>query len=277
MKIPQEIQLIRKAETITDGLIPLHDCTFIIPVRIESEDRRKNFTIVYDYLSRNFETNIIIYECSKEKTAIDLIRNDVTYVFDKQTETSTFHRTKYLNRMLSLVNTAVTVNYDIDVVLPIESYLMAYKKIVRQDYDLVYPFAIGKYQKKVNESGRKKLLDKSSVVELTPQDYSDCQCEYGHCQFFNTQSYKTYGWENEHFVSYGPEDRERYERFKKLERNVTHLEKGYVYHIEHSRGTDSNEKNPFFEHNNSLYKKLGSMNKDELTNYYKEIDYIQSY
>jgi len=51
MKIPQEIQLIRKAETITDGLIPLHDCTFIIPVRIESEDRRKNFTIVYDYLS----------------------------------------------------------------------------------------------------------------------------------------------------------------------------------------------------------------------------------
>ena len=94
-----------------------------------------------------------------------------------------------------------TINYDVAVILPIESYLIAYKKIIRQEYDLVYPFSIGKYQKKVNESGRKKLLDKASITELTPHDYSDCQCEYGHCQFVNTQSYKSYGWENEHFVS----------------------------------------------------------------------------
>ena len=276
MRIPTELQIIKKSKTITDGLIPFHDCTFIVPVRIESDDRLKNFTIIYDYLSRNFETNIIVYECSKEPSVTNLIRDDVTYIYHKQTE-DIFHRTKYLNRMLSMVTTAVTINYDVDVILPIESYLIAYKKIIRQEYDLVYPFSIGKYQKKVNESGRKKLLDKASITELTPHDYSDCQCEYGHCQFVNTQSYKSYGWENEHFVSYGPEDRERYDRFTKFEKKVMHLDKGYVYHIEHSRGNDSSEKNPFFEHNSNLHKKLGSMTKDQLTTYYKDIDYIHSY
>jgi len=276
MKIPQEIKIIQKAETITDGLIPLHDCTFIIPVRIESEDRLNNFKIVYDYLRRNFETNIMVYECSKEKKAHDLVNNDVTYIYEDPDE-NIFHRTRYLNRMLSLVTTPITVNYDIDVVLPIESYLMAYKKIIRQNYDLVYPFAIGEFQKKVNVNGRKKLSEQRSIVELTSNDYTDSLCEYGHCQFFKTESYKKYGWENEHFVSYGPEDRERYERFVKLETKVMHLDKGFVYHIEHSRGEDSSDKNPMFKHNNGLYDKLKCMSKDQLTKYYNEIDYVKSY
>ena len=80
MKIPTEIKTIQKARTITDGLIPLQSCTFIIPVCIESDDRKKNFTIVYDYLRRNFETNIIVYECSKEPIVASLIKDDVTYI-----------------------------------------------------------------------------------------------------------------------------------------------------------------------------------------------------
>ena len=276
MKIPTEIQTIQKAKTITDGLILLQECTFIIPVCIESDDRKKNFTIVYDYLRRNFETNIIVYECSKEPIVASLIKDDVTYIHQNIPDES-FHRTRYLNRMLALSNTAVTVNYDADVILPIESYLMAYKKITRQNHDLVYPFAIGKFQKKVGASGREKLLNQSSVVELTPQDYSDCIAEYGHCQFFKTSSYKNYGWENEHFISYGPEDRERYDRFKKFNTVVTHLDKGFVYHIEHSRGSDSSEKNPYFKSNNDLYKKLSDMNQDQLNTYYKDVEYLKNY
>ena len=179
--------------------------------------------------------------------------------------------------MLALSNTTVTVNYDADVILPIESYLMAYKKITRQNHDLVYPFAMGKFQKKVDVSGREKLLNQSSVVELTPHDYSDCVAEYGHCQFFNTSTYKKYGWENENFISYGQEDRERYDRFKKFNTVVTHLDKGFVYHIEHSRGSDSSEKNPYFKSNSDLYKKLSDMNQDQLNTYYNDVEYLKNY
>jgi len=276
MKIPKEIQLIQKAKTITNGLIPLQDCTFIIPVRIESEDRRNNFIAVYDYLSRNFETNIIVYECSTEQKVLELIRDDVTYIYQNVIDQS-FHRTRYLNRMLSMVTTPVTVNYDVDVILPIESYILANKKIITQNHDLVYPFALGNFQKKVNVTGRDKLINKASVNELTKSDYSDCLCEYGHCQFFNTTSYKKYGWENENFISYGPEDRERYERFKKLGNKVIYLEKGFVYHIEHERGNDSSNKNPHFESNNDLYEKLKKLNPDQLNTYYSEVEYLKSY
>lgn len=276
MNIPKEIQTIKKAKSVTDGLIPLQDCTFIIPVRIESEDREKNFIAMYDYLSRNFETNIIVYECSKTPKVPDLIRDDVTYIHQNVIDDA-FHRTKYLNRMLSMVVTPVTINYDADVILPIESYLIANKKIVRQDYDLIYPFGRGKFQKKVNHLGREKLLNSCSVNELTSQNYSDCLTEFGHCQFFRTSTYKKYGWENENFISYGPEDRERYERFEKLGAKLTHLDKGFVYHMEHERGNDSSEKNPYFKSNSELYEKLTKMDKDQIDIYYKEIDYLKNY
>jgi len=276
MKVPNDIKLIKKANTITDGLIPLQDCTFIIPVCIESEDRKKNFITVYDYLSRNFETNIIVYESSIEPIVPELIRDDITYIYQNVVDKS-FHRTKYLNRMLSMVNTNVTVNYDVDVILPIESYLIAYKKILRQSYDLVYPFAMGKFQKKVNTSGRDKLINHASLNELSNQDYSDCICEYGHCQFLNTESYKKFGWENEHFISYGPEDRERYNRFNKFDTKLMHLDKGFVYHIEHSRGNDSSDKNPHFKSNNDLYEQLSKMNQSQLNTYYKDVEYLKNY
>lgn len=276
MKIPKEIQIIQKAKNVTDGLIPLKDCTFIIPVRIESEDREKNFIAVYDYLSRNFETNIIVYECSIKPKVPDLIRDDVTYIFQDIIDDA-FHRTKYLNRMLSMVNTSITVNYDADVLLPIESYLIANKKITRNDYDLIYPFGLGKFQKKINESGREKLLNSCSLSELTSQNYVDCQSAFGHCQFFKTSTYKQYGWENENFISYGPEDRERYERFKKFDVKLMHFDKGFVYHIEHERGNDSSDKNPYFQSNNELYEKLNKMDKNELDIYYKDINYLKNY
>ena len=40
----------------------LKDCTFIIPIRIESEDRLRNVITVLCFLVSNFDTNIIVKE-----------------------------------------------------------------------------------------------------------------------------------------------------------------------------------------------------------------------
>ena len=40
----------------------LKDCTFIIPIRIESTDRLRNVITVLCYLNYNFDTNIIVKE-----------------------------------------------------------------------------------------------------------------------------------------------------------------------------------------------------------------------
>ena len=43
--------------------------------------------------------------------------------------------------MLKQVKTPVVVNYDIDILLPIESYIIAQYMIIKQNYDVVYPFS----------------------------------------------------------------------------------------------------------------------------------------
>jgi len=40
----------------------LNDTTFIIPIKIDCEDRINNFNINLKYLNFNFKTNVIIYE-----------------------------------------------------------------------------------------------------------------------------------------------------------------------------------------------------------------------
>ena len=44
----------------------LKDCTFIIPIKIESTDRLRNVITVLCYLVSNFDTNIIVKEVDTE-------------------------------------------------------------------------------------------------------------------------------------------------------------------------------------------------------------------
>ena len=41
----------------------LKDCTFIIPLRIESDDRLRNIITILCYIVGNFDTNVIVKEC----------------------------------------------------------------------------------------------------------------------------------------------------------------------------------------------------------------------
>ena len=271
-----EVVIQNTAETTTVGTIPLTDATFIIPVRIDSEDRRINFNIVYNYLRTTFKTNIIVYECDKSSVLKDVVREDVTYIFE-QNDSECFHRTRYLNYMLNLSNTKVTINYDSDVLLLPTTYTESVKQIL-SGVDLVYPYGFGSFQHKINGSGRSKLYQGKSISELTDGDFygKNIASQYGHCQFFRTDSYKKYGWENENFISFGPEDIERFHRFNKLSK-VKHLTGNYVYHIEHLRGNNSSSSNPYFNHNTNLWKSLNKMTNEQLIEYYKTVDYIRKY
>ena len=44
----------------------LSDVTFIVPLRIESQDRMRNIITSMIYLLRNFKTNVIIKEFDEE-------------------------------------------------------------------------------------------------------------------------------------------------------------------------------------------------------------------
>lgn len=235
----------------------LSDVTFIIPVRIDSEDRLFNFKTTISYIFSNFDTNVIVLEADETSKLNKIVQNykNIEYIFEKD-DCIFFHRTKYLNRMLKKVKTRVTVNYDVDIILPIDSYLECYKKAANE-YDLVYPFSFGRSQYKIHKNNKYLNLFTNSLdlndIPVTSLEIGDSEC--GHAQFFRTSSYIEGGMENENFISYGPEDKERLWRFFCLGYKINWND-NYVYHLEHSRSYNSWPSNPFFQSNYIHYLKF---------------------
>ncbi len=262
--------------------LDLSKTTFIIPVYIESSDREINTRITLKYLTTHLATNIIILEHDVTPKVPKILKElglegQLSYMFSQRNDAGNeiFHRTRFLNEMLNHVNTPVVVNYDIDVLLKPEVYFECQERILK-GIDLIYPYFWGNSQYQVFNSGRSKLINTLDLNNLVPADYNITRSEYGHCQFFNTKSYKLGGMENEGFISYGPEDKERGYRFKKLGYKVLWHD-NYVYHIEHSRGINSSSKNPHIVNNHNLLKKIESFEKNQLKDYYSKLDYIKKY
>ena len=138
----------------------LSNATFIIPIRIESDDRLRNVVTSIAFLVENFDTNIIVKEVDEESVfqtevlpifeeilQVDLWKN-FHHIFERSEE-PLFHRQRVLNEMIAECDTDIVVNYDCDVILPIQSYKLAYNGIMDGIYDVVYPYGSGMYQKQV--------------------------------------------------------------------------------------------------------------------------------
>ena len=258
----------------------LTNSTFIIPVRLESHDRIANLGIVIKFFTKYLDTNIIIYEQGTKSVAHNLpnVHSNIVYLFEQMnSKDEPFHRTRYLNEMLKISKTPITVNYDLDIILPIESMIYSQDLILNQGLDVVFPFGYGDFQKNVDQNIKSKIfnaLESEQVKDLYEIMSSSCEIEpsaYGHVQFFKTSAYIEGGMENEGFISYGPEDIERAYRFLKLGYKVSHLvnmDNNYVYHLDHARGKNSSSDNPFFDENVKLYNHLLELEIPELKKYY---------
>ena len=272
----------------TQMRIDLSQATFIIPVRIESPDRLRNVVTTTAFLMENFDTNIIIKEVDAEpvfqRDAIPLLEEildfniwqNFNYIFEKSDD-PLFHRQRILNEMIEESDTEIVVNYDCDVILPKESYELAYKGIMDGVYDVVYPYGSGMYQKQVHATD----VTVSSFLETGDYEFlnavsKDHTSDFGWAQFFKRQVYIEGGMENENFKAYAPEDKERYYRFNMLGYSVGRIE-NYVYHLEHARGENSWFNNPHMGGNQNEWEKINGMSKEQLMQYYAEQEYRKKY
>ena len=116
----------------------MNDLTYILPTRIESEDRLKNIITSVSYLLKNFpEAKVIVKEVSERATfkfrALPEIRkiantDNLKYVFEESND-PLFHKTRILNDLIMLAKTSVICSHDVDVVYPVSSHQSAYKLI----------------------------------------------------------------------------------------------------------------------------------------------------
>jgi hypothetical protein len=287
--------------------IDLKDVTFIIPLRIDTGDRLRNVILTTSYLLHHFDTNVIIKEVDSEHRfetyALPIIQRlvdtqNLNHVFEDDTRTDdAFHRTKVLNDMILDAKTKIVVNYDTDIILPLDSYIKSVE-MLNDNYDVVYPYRFG------NHGERKVTLDftvetqddmdnfeKKIFVDKFINSGYDSECfdntyfyyqsqfgegwaEYGMVQFFNKKVYVDGYLENEGFIAYAPEDVERYHRWKTLGYNIGRID-NHAYHLEHQRTQNSWYHNPHMQNNNSLWEYLKNLSKEELVKYYENQDYVK--
>ncbi len=272
-------------------MIDLKNCTFIIPIRIESEDRMRNVVTVLAYLLKTFDTKVILKEVDVESVFEDQVLpqiedflgdniNNLTHVFEKSDD-PVFYRMKILNEMIDMVDTKVIANYDCDVLFKKETYVESVKMIM-DGFDLVYPYGFGNYQKQVfiDDDGVSDFINEDFDFEVLDKKSRMYDAQYGHVQFVNRKSYILAGMENENFRGSSPEDKERFYRFDKMGYSVGRLD-DIVYHLEHSRGANSwpnsVQGNPYMKQNFDEWEKIQKMTGHQLRSYYSNQEYLKKY
>lgn len=242
-------------------MIDFKDVTFIVPIRFDSQDRKDNFKLSMNYLLNNFDTNIIVLESDKESNEefVKSVSERIKYLFEKNDE-KLFHRTRLLNDMTKIAETEIIVNYDVDVIFPIEQYLESRKKI-KEGCTMCFPYA-GKFY-----DVPKKFFNKITENNLNEIQLNECILfnpnSVGGAIFFHKERYREVGWENENFVSWGHEDWERIHRVQFLGYQLCRTE-GVLYHLTHSRTHNSNDRNPFYNFNGQEIQRIKSLPKEKL-------------
>jgi hypothetical protein len=188
------------------------------------------------------------------------------------------------------------VNYDTDLVLPLDTYTKAVE-MLQGEYDVVYPYRYGNHgERKVNLGFTIETQDdmdnfeKDEFVSRFIKEY-DSTCfddrffyypsnqgegwaEYGMVQFFNRKVYMDGYLENEGFIAYAPEDIERHHRWQTLGYNIGRVD-NHAYHLEHQRTQNSWFHNPHMQNNNALWEYLKTLSKEQLIEYYENQDYVK--
>jgi len=254
--------------TYVTDMEALTNITIVIPLRIDSEERRANLDAVLGYLCSHPEIKIILLEADNEPLYKSRINHPcVSYIFIEDKD-PVFYRTRYINRMLHEVRTPVTGIWDSDVIVPIEQICEAVNKCI-SGYTLCYPFDGRFYD--VNKS-ISQLYRETGNMDILVQNHSLHWLMHGLYSVggaftVNTEKYLSAGGENENMYGWGPEDTERRERICNLGLEVGRVA-GCLYHLSHPRGMNSNFAN--YERaiaNRSEYLKICRMNRNELEKY----------
>nr|WP_302828862.1 galactosyltransferase-related protein [uncultured Bacteroides sp.] len=220
----------------------LRHLTFCIPIRVDSTYRMHNLLSLLKFYSRHIATNYIILEADKRQHLTKLPRIPglvYEFVYD---ENSIFHRTHYINRMFSMASTPLAAVWDTDVIVPVPQVNEAYEKLLNANVVMVYPYD-GRFwhinsffAHCFHEHLKIRILTDSDMPRVLMSGYNSV----GGAYMVNIDLYKRYGWENEYFVGWGPEDCERYKRLCILGQTPFRV-KGSLYHLYHPRGINSGD------------------------------------
>jgi predicted glycosyltransferase involved in capsule biosynthesis len=254
--------------------IDLSDCTFNIPIRVESDDRKRNITLVLDYIQEHFTTNVIICEQDskshmKEIWKPEWSKNCQLIFLDSMLPI--FHKTRCLNEMVDQSKTPFLISHDSDVLLKPECYKNARDILRSGRLDFCYPF-----DKPLHNIPKILLEDIKGTVNLdTFQGKTEAPHTNpppGGCFFINKDKFLNFK-EDENYYGYGNEDISRLVLVQRLGYKVASLP-GILYHFEHVKIGSSAEQHEFRQQNENEFNKIKHLPIELLKVYIKSWSWV---
>lgn len=217
------------------------DITFLVPVRIDSEERKLNLISVIKFLSINFSSNIHVLEADSVQR-FDPVEIDADYSYHFISDNDEiYYKAHYVNILLNIAETKFAAVWDSDVIAYPEMVINGTWRLKKNESFLIMPY-----------DGRVFSIDPlmSSVfrqrmgINILKENIALFQLAYGYhstggAYFIEREKYLAYGGENENFYGWGPEDMERVKRMEVLGLNVHYEKGGGLFHLWHPRRHNS--------------------------------------
>lgn len=213
--------------------------SFVIPVRIDSQERLRNITAVASWFEQTQCAIYILEADATQQIPQELCnRASINYTFVKD-ENPCFHRTKYINSLLSMANTELVGVWDADIIIPLENIDYAVKQNISGRETITYPF----YRKCICLGEKESYTFCNSMDIKTISDSTSPfllgRPTCGGAFIVNKKRYMSIGGENERFTGWGPEDAERMRRCRILGHKVNWIDIGLAYHLVHPINANS--------------------------------------
>lgn len=232
----------------------LSNTTFLFYVRIDSQDRIDNLKLVLNHIGRYFKTNIILIEASSDRllTKGFIKSHNVQYHYINDMD-EVFHTTKYRNLLIKLCESPYFFICDADVLVNPSAIIDCVESMSGSSTPiLVYPYNGNFFD--VPSEHRKTYEKEENYTELE-------QCESSFNLWFKyslggifggrTMDFDDVPLDNENIYGWGPDDKERYYRLKKIGFNVYRANYP-LYHLFHTRNLNSKPANSEWAKKNEL-------------------------
>jgi hypothetical protein len=180
-------------------------------IELDSIVRIENILASTNYIIKLFDTNISVLEAAPYNNGFlkKLLHRSIEYNFIEDKD-PIFHRTKYRNLLANSAQTPYFAYYDADIIVDKKQIIDSISKLRSNEADMAYPF-----------DGR--FYDTSAIIRdlyITTRKYQRRMSlpygteHKGGVVFVNAKKSGQAGKENESLYGWGPEDYERYERWK---------------------------------------------------------------
>lgn len=252
------------------GRVDLSDVTFMIPCRLESDDRRRNLGILLRYLRRHLNAAIIICEDTPSSAEVPAVAaaaglepGTYTHIHLTGNDTPYTHKAKQINLMAEAARTPILVVQDTDVLVEPWQYAPA-RDAVRAGAAMACPFN-GLFFDVAADCVPlvSQHLSLTMVDLLDPRHTLLYKNSYAGSVFFHREVFTRFGGFNETFVSWGWEDFEIYRRLERLGLRVERLW-GPTLHLNHGRTANSLKANPWYAANTREYDRVVALPREAI-------------